>query len=152
MISSLIPLALALAAAPAAPTPQSLPAIVVRANNLQLHVQVARTPGERERGLMYVTRLPRHHGMLFVFDGDAPVAFWMKDTLIPLDMVFVGADAIVRTVFANVKVVPATLPDSQIPLEQAQAKYVIELPAGEARMDRLRTGSRIDGLPGAGAP
>lgn len=132
---------------PPVPTPQALPYIALHAPKAAIRVQVADTPAQRERGLMGVTNMAPHTGMLFVFDNDAPVAFWMKDTLIPLDMVFVGPDGIVRRVFARVPVVPRTLPDAQIPLEQATAKYVIELPAGEAAKDGLQPGARVEALP-----
>ena len=131
----------------AVPTPQALPVTTVHAPRAQLRLQVASTAPQRERGLMGVTRLPSHTGMVFVFEEDAPVAFWMKDTLIPLDMVFVGADGVVRRVYAKVPVVPLSLPDTQIPLEQGTAKYVIELPSGEAVADGLKAGVRISGLP-----
>ncbi len=52
-----------------------------------------------------------HTGMIFVFDGDGPVEFWMKDTLEPLDMIFVGADGKVRRIYANVPVVAAGVGD-----------------------------------------
>lgn len=129
------------------PPPQALPAIIVRAPDAALRVQVARTPDQRERGLMSVRRLAPHTGMIFIFDEDAEVAFWMKDTLIPLDMVFVGSDGSVRKVFVRVPVVSPRLPDAQIPLEQGNAKYVIELPAGEAAHDGLRAGAHLTGLP-----
>lgn len=121
--------------------------VALNAPKAALCVRVARTEEQRERGLMFVTHLPQHTGMIFVFGKDAPVAFWMKDTLIPLDMVFVSADGTVRRVFARVPVVPRTLPDSEIPLEQAEAKYVIELPAGEAAKDGLQPGARVLPLP-----
>lgn len=129
------------------PPPQALAAIIVRAPDAALRVQVARTPEQRERGLMSVRHLATHTGMLFIFDSDAPVAFWMKDTLIPLDMVFVGADGTVRKIFTRVPVVSPRLPDQQIRLEQGNAKYVIELPAGEAANDGLRAGVHLEGLP-----
>jgi uncharacterized membrane protein (UPF0127 family) len=129
------------------PPVQSLPAITVRAPESALRVQVARTEEERERGLMSVRSLPAHTGMLFVFERDGPVAFWMKDTLIPLDMIFVGADGTVRKVFVRVPVVSPQLPDTQIPLEQGTAKFVIELPAGEAPADGLQPGVHVEGLP-----
>jgi uncharacterized membrane protein (UPF0127 family) len=96
---------------------------------------------------MGVTHLQRHTGMLFIFEKDAPVDFWMKDTLIPLDMVFVSANGMVRKVYASVPVVARTLADSDIPIEGAVAKYVIELPAGEASDDGLVAGARVNGLP-----
>ncbi len=129
------------------PTPQSLSAIVVRAPKAALRLQVARTEDQRERGLMSVTSLKPHTGMVFVFDTDGPVAFWMKDTLIPLDMVFIAQNGIVRKVFANVSVVPQTMTDDAIPREQGNAKYVIELAAGEAAKDGLRQGARVRNLP-----
>lgn len=130
-----------------APTPQALPVAVVHAPAATLRLQVARTEEQRERGLMGVTHLPARTGMLFVFERDEPVAFWMKDTIIPLDMVFVGADGLVRRVYANVQMVSPALPDSKIPLERGTAKFVIELPAGEASRDGLRPGARVAPLP-----
>jgi uncharacterized membrane protein (UPF0127 family) len=121
--------------------------VALNAPKAPLCVRVARTETQRERGLMFVTHLPQHTGMIFVFEKDAPVAFWMKDTLIPLDMVFLAADGTVRRVFTRVPVVARTLPDSQIPLEQGIAKYVIELPAGEAAKDGLQPGARVQPLP-----
>lgn len=147
MIFKALLLAATIGATPAAlPTPQSLQAIALRVPRATLHVQVARTPEQHERGLMSVRHLAPHTGMIFVFEQDAPVAFWMKDTLIPLDMVFLGSDGTVRKVFARVPIVSPRLPDSQIPLEQGAAKYVIELPAGEAAKDGLIPGVRIEGL------
>ncbi|HET7814917.1 MAG TPA: DUF192 domain-containing protein [Candidatus Baltobacteraceae bacterium] len=134
--------ALLLAAATAAPmpTPQSLPTVAIAAPRAHLRVQVAQTEEQRERGLMSVTNLPLHTGMIFIFEKDQNVAFWMKDTLIPLDMVFLGTDGKVRKVFANVPVVDPSLPDTQIPLEEGIARFVIELPAGEAAIDGLKPG------------
>ena len=92
---------------------------------------------------MYRTSLPPHTGMLFVFDADQEVAFWMKDTLLPLDMVFVAADGAVRKVFANVAPAPLSARDEDIPRESAAAKWVIELPAGEAARDGIAPGVKL---------
>lgn len=129
------------------PTPQVLPAIWLNAPYARLRVQIARTEQQRERGLMGVRKLPAHTGMLFVFDADAPIEFWMKDTLVPLDMVFIGKNGIVRTVFANVPVVPLDSPDNAIPRRDGIAKYVLELPAGEAARDGFWYGVHISNLP-----
>jgi len=137
----------ALAASPA-PTPpvQHLPTMTVRAPSATLTLQVARTEWQREFGLMNVAALPEHTGMLFVFPQDGPVAFWMKDTLIPLDMVFVGNDWTVRAVAPRVPIVPSTMPDENIPLERGTAKYVIELASGEAAQDGIVPGVRLDAV------
>ena len=125
--------------------------IAVHAPHATLHLEVARTAAQREHGLMDRTTLPPHTGMIFVFDEDMPVEFWMKDTLIPLDMVFVAANGTVRSIEANVPVVAKNLPDENIPRRHGNAKYVIELPAGEAVKDGIRAGTRLPDVTVAGA-
>jgi len=129
----------------------TLPTVVVHAPKAQLALEVARTDAQRERGLMDRTSVAPHTGMIFVFDRDQPVDFWMKNTLVPLDMIFVAAGGTVRRVFADVPVVAPSLPDAQIPRESAQAKYVIELAAGEAARDGIVAGTKLDlrGVPPA---
>ncbi|MBV8637242.1 MAG: DUF192 domain-containing protein [Candidatus Eremiobacteraeota bacterium] len=128
----------------APPTPQQLSTITVQAPHATLTLQVAKTDEQRERGLMSVTKLTPHTGMLFVFDKDAPVEFWMKDTLVPLDMVFAGPDGVVRSVAANVPATKPDTPDEKIPRRSANAKYVIELPAGEAEKDGITGAVHLD--------
>jgi len=130
-----------------APVVSALATIDVHAPKATLHLEVADTDTTRERGLMDRTALPPHHGMLFVFDQDGPVDFWMKDTLLPLDMVFVGTDGTVRTVAAKVPVVPLDTPDDNIPHRRGEARYVIELAAGEAARDGIVPGIHLPGAP-----
>jgi uncharacterized protein len=125
------------------PTPQSLPTIVIAAPRAKLTLQVAKTEEQQERGLMSVTKLSAHTGMIFVFAKDAQIEFWMKDTLVPLDMVFVGADGKVRKVATNVPVVSVDTPDADIPRRSSQAMYVIELPADEAAPDGIVPGVKL---------
>jgi hypothetical protein len=136
--------AIILAAATALPPPNpTLPVTIVSAPRARLRLETATTEPQRERGLMSRTALVPHTGMLFVFDSDGPVSFWMKDTLIPLDMIFVGGDGIVRKVFARVPTVSPKTPDNAIPLETANARYVIELAAGEAANDGIAAGVQL---------
>jgi hypothetical protein len=129
----------------------ALATIVVHAPKADLTLETARTEAAREQGLMDRGVLSPHTGMLFVFERDERVDFWMKDTLVPLDMIFIEGDGTVRRVFSNVPVVAPTLPDEQIPREGAPAKYVIELPAGEASADGIVEGVKLD-LRGAPLP
>jgi len=122
----------------------TLPTVVVHAPRADLTLEVARTEAQRERGLMDRTTVPPHTGMIFVFDGDEPVEFWMKDTLVSLDMVFVAADGSVRRVYADVPVPRTGVDDTAIPREGGTAKYVIELHAGEAAKDGIAADVRLD--------
>jgi uncharacterized membrane protein (UPF0127 family) len=122
----------------------ALPTVVIRAPQADLTLEVARTDAQREHGLMDRTSVAPHTGMIFVFERDEFVQFWMKNTLVPLDMIFVGSDGSVRRVFANVPAVARTLPDEAIPREGARAKYVIELHAGEAAKDGITGGAKLD--------
>ena len=90
--------------------------------------------------------------MIFVFEQDAPVEFWMKNTLVPLDMVFVAADGTVRTVAANVPVVPTDTPDDRIPRRDGTGQFVIELPANEAASDGIKTGTHLNDVRALEAP
>jgi uncharacterized membrane protein (UPF0127 family) len=127
------------------------PCVTVHAPRAVLCVQVARTEAERERGLMGRRVIPPHTGMLFVFPADEPVTFWMKDTLVPLDMIFVAADGRVRSIIGDVHTVAPGTPDDAIPLEHGRARYVIELPAGEARADGIEPGVVLTDVPRAAA-
>lgn len=122
----------------------TLATTVVHAPKANLTLEIARTEAQLERGLMFRQSLPPHSGMIFVFERDEQIAFWMKNTLIPLDMVFIASDGTVRRVFANVPVVPTSTPEDRIPQEQSQARYVIELPAGEAAGDGIAAGVKLD--------
>ena len=64
-------------------------------------VEIADDDAERAKGLMFRESLPSGQGMLFVYDAPRVASFWMKNTLIPLDMIFVGPDGVVDTVHAN---------------------------------------------------
>lgn len=129
-----------------APLVSTLPTATLHAPRATLTVEIADTEPQREHGLMDRTALPPHTGMVFVFDQDGPVTFWMKDTLVPLDMVFVGANGVVRSVAARVPATKPDTPDDQIPRRPGNAKFVIELPAGEAVADGIRPGVTIKGI------
>ncbi|MBV9148247.1 MAG: DUF192 domain-containing protein [Candidatus Eremiobacteraeota bacterium] len=142
-ILSALTLAATLAAQPAS-TPQ--PLLTLKAPLAVLSLEVADTEAKQERGLMYRTALPTHSGMIFIFNRDDVVEFWMKNTLIPLDMVFVAADGQVRSVSADVPAATLDTPDDRVARVLGRAKYVIELPAGEAAGDGLRAGAQLPEL------
>jgi hypothetical protein len=96
-------------------------------------VELARTPAEMERGLMYRDRLAPDHGMLFLYDEERPASFWMKNTLIPLDLIF--ADSTGRIVQIAERAVP--LSTALISSDRA-VRAVLEVNGGTA--DRLHIG------------
>jgi uncharacterized protein len=67
----------------------------------KFEVEIAKDEASQEKGLMYRKYMPANRGMLFEFDRDEPEAFWMKNTYIPLDMIFIGPDGVVTHVAAN---------------------------------------------------
>lgn len=92
-----------------------------------LTVDVARTPEEQEHGLMGRTSLPKDGGMLFPFDPPKIATFWMKNTLIPLDMIFIRADGTIDRIAEN------TVPESLAPVASGgEVKAVLELAGGTA--------------------
>jgi uncharacterized membrane protein (UPF0127 family) len=117
-----------------------------------LYLVVARTPADRERGLMNVTELEPRAGVLFAFADEAPREFWMKNTLIPLDMVFLNAEGEVTSIAARVPASKATTSDLDVARRSGRGKYVIELRAGTAKASGLVTGTRLTLPPVAAEP
>ena len=109
----------------------------------RLRLAVAATEHDREFGLMCVTRLLPQHGMIFVFSVDHEQEFWMKNTLVPLDMVWVKGNGEVTTIAANVPAVTLATPEAVLPRRRGVGTYVIELAAGEASADGITVGSRL---------
>jgi uncharacterized membrane protein (UPF0127 family) len=120
--------------------PVSLAMIDVRGAAKPLALAVANDERTRELGLMCVTRLRAQHGMIFVFDDDSVQEFWMKNTLVPLDMVWVAGNGTVTHVAANVPASTRETSDESVARRRGEGRYVIELPGGEAAGDGIRTG------------
>jgi hypothetical protein len=127
------------------PRPAACRPLEVRTSRATLRLAVADTDPLREHGLMGVPFVPAGQGMLFAFDGgDARRSFWMKNTIAPLDMIFVNADGIITLVAANVPATAPGTPDEQIARREGVGRYVIELGAGEAERLGLAAGVRVN--------
>ena len=108
-------------------------------------VELAANDAQRERGLMFRQRMDSDRGMLFVHEREEPLAYWMKNTLIPLDILFFDSQR--RLVAQQRDVPPCTLGDACPPYpSDAPARYVLELNAGQAAKLQLQNGAmlRID--------
>jgi uncharacterized membrane protein (UPF0127 family) len=108
-----------------------------------IRAEIADDPASREKGLMFRKSLPRGRGMLFVFPGETTLDFWMKNTLVPLDIVFLDAKGAVTHIAAGLEPPGPDVPDWAIPRASGYGQYVLEIPAGEAAADGLGVGSRL---------
>ena len=104
---------------------------------------VADTPQKQERGLMFVTDLPENRGMIFIFDQEQPQFFWMKNTLIDLDMVFIKADKTVTGVAAEVPHSYVGMPDEKVAQVAGYGQYVLELASTTAQRHQVTEGSQL---------
>ena len=89
-----------------------------------IKAEIARTEGERERGLMYRSKLPDGTGMLFIFDSDQRLSFWMKNTLLPLSLAYISSDGVIRQI---VDLEPQSLEAIQ---SERSVRYALEAPRG----------------------
>lgn len=105
----------------------------IRVNNKEYDVEIARTEEEKEIGLSNIEYLPDDEGMLFVYDTPQEVGFWMKDTLIPLDIIFINDEEEVISVHQGI-------PNDETPIIEDDVLYVLEVPAGSG----IKTGDEIE--------
>ena len=101
-------------------------------------VEVARSDQEQAQGLMGRRSLAADRGMLFPFDPPRPASFWMRNTLIPLDMIFIRTDGTIARIAAN------TVPLSEEPVGvEQEMSAVLELRGGRAAELGIREGDRV---------
>ena len=128
-------------AAPAAsPAPVGAPLEVVTADggHHAFTVEVASTSEQLATGLMYRTSLAPDHGMLFDFGQPRPIAMWMKNTFIPLDMLFITADGHV------ISVAERTVPQSTTTITAPRpARAVLEVNGGTAERLGIKAGDKV---------
>lgn len=140
-LTLLLPLALALSGCAAAG--QSW----VELGGKRYSVEVANTEEARERGLMFRDSMPDDHGMIFIHDVQAPQSYWMKNTKIPLDILYFDDNH--KLVSQQRDVPPCSLGDGCPPYpSDAPARYVLELNAGQAAKLKLQDGAVLKFGPG----
>jgi uncharacterized membrane protein (UPF0127 family) len=114
--------------------------IVSKSGVHAFNVTLATNDAERERGLMFVKHLPEGQGMLFDFKTDQPVSFWMHNTYIPLDMLFIRSDGQIVHIAENAK----PLSDALIPSEYP-VRAVLEVIGGTAEQLGIGVGDKVTG-------
>ncbi len=138
-----VPVAPALAEAPAGRSQSGLKIIplTIRTSDGKSHiykVELAATPDQQAHGMMFRTSMPPKTGMLFPMQPPRPASFWMRNTLISLDLVFIGANGKVRNIIAG------AVPKSEAPLNSVGPIIaVLELEAGETQRIGMRPGDAV---------
>ncbi|MEA2626029.1 MAG: uncharacterized protein QOD06_2074 [Candidatus Binatota bacterium] len=132
---------LALALALAGCTRAEGPTVVLQPKNgapVSVRVELADTPRSQAVGLMYRKEMPEDHGMLFLFDDDSDHGFWMKNTPLPLDMLFISKEGTVAGIVANA--VPYSLDLLRV---GAPSRFVLEVNGGFALRHGIAAGDRV---------
>jgi uncharacterized membrane protein (UPF0127 family) len=112
--------------------------VVTKSGDQTFMVEIANTSDQRARGLMFRTRLPERHGMLFDFGRDQEIRMWMKNTLIPLDMIFIQSDGRIHRIERN------TEPGSLRPISSnGPVRAVLEMKAGTSKKYGVALGDRV---------
>jgi hypothetical protein len=101
-------------------------------------VEVAETETQRAQGLMFRKKLAAHEGMLFIFDREEVQSFWMRNTYIPLDMIFISKKKYVVGIVENAE--PMTETSRRV---DAPSTYVLEVRGGFAKAQGISTGTRV---------
>ncbi|OJU45160.1 MAG: hypothetical protein BGN99_19535 [Alphaproteobacteria bacterium 65-37] len=113
-------------------------AIETGGREIKFDIELALNDTERARGLMFREKLGPYDGMLFDFFQEAPVSFWMKNTVIPLDMIFIAADGTIRSIHSN------AVPYSTDPIpSKFPVRAVLEINGGSARMLGIKPGDKV---------
>ena len=139
--AALMTMTLASCLAMAQNAPQQLPAIRLSTGMHVLQVQVAQTPDQQATGLMFRKTMGTNEGMLFIFDEPRQQCFWMKNTLLPLSVAFIGDDGSVVNI-DDMK--PQTL-DSHC--STAPVRFVLEMNVGWFDKRGVKAGTKFQGEP-----
>lgn len=129
--------------APAAHPVSGLPVVPLRIHHgsktFTIRVEVARSQQEQAKGLMFRTAMGADEGMIFPFDPPRGASFWMRNTVIPLDLVFIAPDGRISNIAAN------AVPYDETPLESVgSARAVLELNGGRAAQLGIVPGDRVE--------
>ena len=108
-------------------------------NPILINVEMADSPASRRKGLQHRASLGENYGMLFVFEEDSQEPFWMKDTFIPLDLIFLDKDYNVVDIIENTEPGSEKLLNSRVPY-----RYVLEVNAGSIKKHDIRTADRAE--------
>ena len=131
------PAVLVLAALALSACPRTLPLIPVQIGGVEFRVEVARSEEEKARGLMHRRSLGERSGMIFVYEADEHLSFWMKNTTLPLTLAFLSREG-------EILQIEELKPLSLKPVTSARAaRYALELPLGSLQRLGVLPGDRV---------
>lgn len=130
-------LAMVLLAIGCKPLPKQM--VVLHIGSTSLMVEIVHSPAKREQGLMGRTSLPPGQGMLFIFDKPQPLAFWMKNTSIPLDIGYFTADGTLQEIYA---LYPYDL--NAVRSHRQDLIYALEVPQGWFAQSKVIIGQKLE--------
>jgi len=134
------------AAAAAAPAPSTMPKVHLSTptGDVTVEVEIVSTAAQIERGLMFREHLPPDQGMLFLMTEESNWRFWMRNTLIPLDMIFIARDMTIAGIVENAE--PRTETMRQV---ERPSLYVLEVNGGFSAAHKIAQGAKVqfDGVP-----
>ncbi|MGE5415060.1 MAG: DUF192 domain-containing protein [Syntrophomonadaceae bacterium] len=128
------------AATPTAAAPASGPRATMPSGALY-RLELALTPEDQAQGLMYRESLPANSGMLFIFPTDEPHHFWMKNTMIPLDMIWMDASG--KVLFVSADTPPCKADPCPTYGPDGPARQVLEIAGGLAAKEKVTVGSTL---------
>ena len=108
---------------------------------IKLTVEIADNPAERRKGLMYREELKDNHGMLFIFEAERKLYFWMKNTIIPLDIIFFDAD---KSYVSDTTMTPCKKDPCRNYQSDGPAQYALEVSAGFVEKYGVGRGWRLN--------
>lgn len=117
--------------------------VTQRGDSYDLKVELAKTFRQKQTGLMYRRRLEVGRGMLFAYNKPYKLNFWMKNTLIPLDIIFIGEDLRIKHISEKTPPCPS---DETCPLYSSvyPVQYVLEVPGGYTHLFKIKEGDRLE--------
>lgn len=114
--------------------------IQTRNGKLLLQVELADNPETRAMGLMWRQKLPDEQGMVFLFEQEQDVSFWMRNTLIPLDLIYIAKDGVINHIHPMAR----PLDETPLPSKGGPVIAVLEINGGQAAAKNIQIGDKID--------
>jgi len=118
-----------------------IPEDIVKIGDYVISVEIPDTVEEKKQGLMYREHLDDNAGMLFVFERKGFHGFWMKNTLIPLDLIYIAENGIITEIKENFQ--PCKIDDCEVYVPQYGSKYVLEVNAGFVEEKGINIGDEV---------